>query len=86
MRGPTSPAVGEGHHLLAQGEGRTRSGGTTYAKDLPIILHHFDESPFSEKIRLIFGLKSLAWTSVRITRIMPRPDLMLLTGGIAGRR
>ena len=49
--------------------------------DLPIILHHFDESPFSEKIRLIFGLKSLAWTSVRITRIMPRPDLMPLTGG-----
>ncbi len=49
--------------------------------DLPIILHHYDESPFSEKIRLIFGLKSLAWTSVRITRIMPRPDLMPLTGG-----
>ena len=23
----------------------------------PIILHHFDESPFSEKIRLIFGLQ-----------------------------
>jgi glutathione S-transferase len=48
---------------------------------LPIILHHFDESPFSEKIRLIFGLKKIAWTSVRIARIMPRPDLMPLTGG-----
>jgi glutathione S-transferase len=47
----------------------------------PIILHHFDESPFSEKIRLIFGLKKLAWTSVRISRIMPRPDLMPMTGG-----
>jgi glutathione S-transferase len=47
----------------------------------PIILHHFDESPFSEKIRLIFGLKKLAWSSVRISRIMPRPDLMPLTGG-----
>jgi glutathione S-transferase len=46
-----------------------------------IILHHFDESPFSEKIRLIFGLKRLAWSSVRISRIMPRPDLMPLTGG-----
>jgi glutathione S-transferase len=46
-----------------------------------VILHHFDQSPFSEKIRLIFGLKNVAWTSVRISRIMPRPDLMPLTGG-----
>jgi glutathione S-transferase len=49
--------------------------------DLAIILHHFDESPFSEKVRLVFGLKQIAWTSVRISRIMPRPDLMPLTGG-----
>jgi glutathione S-transferase len=47
----------------------------------PIILHHFEASPFSEKIRLIFGLKKMAWTSVVISRIMPRPDLMPLTGG-----
>ena len=47
----------------------------------PIILHHFDESPFSEKIRIVFGLKNIAWTSVRISRIMPRPDLMPMTGG-----
>jgi glutathione S-transferase len=46
-----------------------------------IILHHFDESPFSEKIRVIFGFKAIAWQSVRISRIMPRPDLMPLTGG-----
>ena len=46
-----------------------------------IILHHFDQSPFSEKIRIIFGLKQIAWQSVRISRIMPRPDLMPLTGG-----
>ncbi len=49
--------------------------------DHAIILHHFDKSPFSEKIRLIFGLKNVAWISVRISRIMPRPDLMPLTGG-----
>jgi glutathione S-transferase len=49
--------------------------------ELPIILHHFDESPFSEKIRLIFGLKKIAWTSVLISRIMPRPDLTPMTGG-----
>ena len=47
----------------------------------PIILHHFEKSPFSEKIRLTFGLKDIAWTSVLISRIMPRPDLMPMTGG-----
>jgi glutathione S-transferase len=47
----------------------------------PVILHHFDQSPFSEKIRTIFGFKQLAWMSVRIPRIMPKPELMPLTGG-----
>jgi glutathione S-transferase len=47
----------------------------------PVILHHFEASPFSEKIRLIFGFKGLSWTSVRVPRIMPKPDLMPLTGG-----
>jgi glutathione S-transferase len=51
------------------------------ATEHPIILHHFPQSPFSEKIRLIFGLKNIAWTSVLISRIMPRPDLMPMTGG-----
>jgi glutathione S-transferase len=51
------------------------------ATEHPIILHHFPQSPFSEKIRLIFGLKEIAWTSVEISRIMPRPDLMPMTGG-----
>lgn len=46
-----------------------------------IIFHHFDASPFSEKVRLAFGLKGLAWRSVRVSPIMPRPDLMPLTGG-----
>ena len=49
--------------------------------DYPVILHHFEQSPFSEKVRLVFGLKNIAWTSVLISRIMPRPDLMPLTGG-----
>src|ERR1700686_3552648 len=47
----------------------------------PIILHHFEQSPFSEKVRVVFGLKNIDWTSVLISRIMPRPDLMPLTGG-----
>ncbi|MFI5399854.1 MAG: glutathione S-transferase N-terminal domain-containing protein [SAR324 cluster bacterium] len=45
------------------------------------ILHHYDESPYAEKVRLLFGLKGLAWRSVKIPRIMPKPDLMPLTGG-----
>src|ERR1700691_3483174 len=47
----------------------------------PIILHHFDRSPFSEKIRVVFGHKGLSWRSVRVPEIMPKPDLMPLTGG-----
>lgn len=46
-----------------------------------IILHHYDASPFSEKVRTLLGHKQLAWQSVRIPRIMPKPDLVALTGG-----
>jgi glutathione S-transferase len=46
-----------------------------------LILHHYDFSPFSEKIRLIFGFKSLPWRSVIIPSVMPKPDLVALTGG-----
>jgi glutathione S-transferase len=46
-----------------------------------IILHHFEKSPFSEKVRLTFGLKGIGWTSCITSRTMPRPDLMPLTGG-----
>ena len=45
------------------------------------ILHHYANSPFSEKIRLIFGLKRMAWRSVFIPSIMPKPDVLALTGG-----
>jgi len=48
--------------------------------DMPI-LHHFDASPFSEKVRLLFGLKGLAWRSVEIPSLMPKPDYTPLTGG-----
>ena len=46
-----------------------------------LILHHYDFSPFSEKVRLIFGIKNLAWRSVEIPSILPKPDLVALTGG-----
>jgi len=46
-----------------------------------IILHHYDSSPFSEKIRLALRLKNLAWASVDVPVIMPKPDVLTLTGG-----
>ena len=46
-----------------------------------IILHHYPLSPFAEKVRIGLGLKQAAWKSVEIPRIMPKPDLMPLTGG-----
>lgn len=46
-----------------------------------IIFHHYWPSPFSEKVRVIFGMKKLAWRSVEIPNMMPKPDLMPLTGG-----
>ena len=49
--------------------------------DDEIIFHHYDTSPFSEKVRLMFGAKGLAWRSVVQPTIMPKPDLIPLTGG-----
>jgi glutathione S-transferase len=46
-----------------------------------IIFHHYPTSPFSEKIRLIFGIKQLPWRSVEIPNMLPKPDLVPLTGG-----
>src|SRR3546814_3101593 len=45
------------------------------------ILHHDGTSPFSEKVRAAFGIKGLAWHSVTIPVMMPKPDLLPLTGG-----
>jgi glutathione S-transferase len=46
-----------------------------------LILHHYDNSPFSEKIRLILGRKGLAWRSAIQPNVMPKPELVPLTGG-----
>jgi len=46
-----------------------------------LVLHHYPVSPFAEKIRLILGYKQLPWTSVIIPNIMPKPDVVALTGG-----
>jgi glutathione S-transferase len=46
-----------------------------------LILHHYDGSPFSEKVRLVLGFKRLEWRSVRVPVVMPKPDVVALTGG-----
>jgi glutathione S-transferase len=48
---------------------------------MEVILHHYYDSNYAEKARLLLGLKKLAWRSVTIPDIMPKPDLMPLTGG-----
>lgn len=46
-----------------------------------LILHHYDFSNFSEKVRLMFGYKELTWDSVEIPSHLPKPDYTPLTGG-----
>jgi glutathione S-transferase len=46
-----------------------------------LVLHHYDLSPYAEKIRLCLGRKGLAWRSVAAPMVMPKPDLVELTGG-----
>ena len=48
---------------------------------MALVLHHYEGSLFSEKIRLMLGYYGLSWESVEISPIMPRPALMPLTGG-----
>ena len=46
-----------------------------------LILHNYASSPFSEKIRLILGYKQLPWKSVLVPPILPKQDVLALTGG-----
>lgn len=46
-----------------------------------ILLHQYDSSPFSEKVRVCLGIKGLAWGAVDEPVIMPKPELTRLTGG-----
>lgn len=46
-----------------------------------ILLHHYPQSPVAEKARKALGIKGLAWRSVEVPRIPPKPLLMPLTGG-----
>ncbi len=46
-----------------------------------IIFHNFASSPFSEKVRILFGIKAVAWRDVEIPNMLPKPDLTPMTGG-----
>ena len=46
-----------------------------------IILHHYDFSNYSEKVRVALGYKSIAWRSVIVPPVLPKSDLVTLTGG-----
>ena len=46
-----------------------------------VILHHYPQSPVSEKVRVALGIKGLDWRSVTIPRLPPKPELTPLTGG-----
>ncbi len=54
---------------------------TTPASSGELILHHYETSPFSEKVRVMMGVKGLSWRSVIQPVIMPKPELIPLTGG-----
>lgn len=47
----------------------------------PLILHHYEESPYAEKVRLMFGLADAPWESLLSPMQPPRPHLDPLTGG-----
>lgn len=46
-----------------------------------LILHHYDFSSFSEKVRLVLGIKEIPWRSVTIPSTLPKPDYLPLTAG-----
>lgn len=45
------------------------------------VLHHYAFSPYAEKVRTMLGFKHIAWKSVQIPAVMPKPDVVALTGG-----
>jgi glutathione S-transferase len=47
----------------------------------PLILHQYDVSPASEKVRVVLGAKQMTWSACDQPQIMPKDDLTALTGG-----
>ena len=46
-----------------------------------MILHHYESSPYAEKIRLMFGLTNSSWSSLISPAWPPRPNVDPLSGG-----
>ncbi len=46
-----------------------------------LILHHYDLSPFSEKVRRVLAYKKVPWRAVEQPVMAPKPELTPLTGG-----
>ena len=46
-----------------------------------LLLHQYDTSPFSEKVRKVLAHKRVAWGAVDQPNMMPKPELVPLTGG-----
>src|ERR1700722_18286420 len=46
-----------------------------------LILHQYEISPFSEKVRVAMAIKGLSWRACNQPSIMPKPQLVALTGG-----
>ncbi|MBZ2168664.1 glutathione S-transferase family protein [Marinobacter sp. F4216] len=46
-----------------------------------LVLFHYPMSPFSEKARAMLGYAGLAWQSVQVEEMPPRPVLETLAGG-----
>ncbi|RMF12133.1 MAG: glutathione S-transferase family protein [Alphaproteobacteria bacterium] len=49
-----------------------------------IILHHYDASPFTQRAIKMLAIKGLAWRSVIQPMILPKDELIVLTGGYRG--
>jgi glutathione S-transferase len=59
----------------------SRYGPGPMSESTTPILHHYPSSPFSEKLRVLLGYKRLPWRSVITPAVMPKPDVLALTGG-----
>jgi glutathione S-transferase len=49
-----------------------------------LFLHHYDASPFTQRVLRMLGIKRLAWRSVVTPMLPPKDDLVALTGGYRG--
>jgi len=45
------------------------------------VLHHYEASPYAEKVRLLLGMAGADWHSALVPTMLPRPALADLAGG-----